>query len=31
MDRVSVGNARMYYMEEDLGIEPDDYLLAVSV
>lgn len=31
MDRVSIGNARLYDMEEDLGMAPNDYLLAVSV
>lgn len=31
MDRVSIGNARLYYMEEDLNMSGDDYLLAVSV
>lgn len=31
MDRVSIGNARLYFMEDDLGMENDDYLLAVSV
>lgn len=31
MDRVSIGNARLYDMEEDLGMAANDYLLAVSV
>lgn len=33
MDRVSIGNARLYDMEADLGMDPNgtDYLLAVSV
>lgn len=33
MDRVSIGNARLYSMEEELGMVPEnnDYLLAVSV
>lgn len=31
MDRVSIGNARLYFMEDDLGMENNDYLLAVSV
>jgi hypothetical protein len=33
MDRVSIGNARLYNMEVELGmpVGGDDYLLAVSV
>lgn len=31
MDRVSIGNARLYNMEVELGMEDNDYLLAVSV
>jgi len=31
MDRVSIGNARLYGMEDELGMINDDYLLAVSV
>jgi hypothetical protein len=31
MDRVSIGNARLYGMEDELGMVNDDYLLAVSV
>jgi hypothetical protein len=31
MDRVSIGNARLYEMELELGMENNDYLLAVSV
>jgi hypothetical protein len=31
MDRVSIGNARLYEMEFELGMENNDYLLAVSV
>lgn len=31
MDRVSIGNARLYGMEDELGMENNDYLLAVSV
>ena len=31
MDRVSIGNARLYGMESELGMENNDYLLAVSV
>jgi hypothetical protein len=31
MDRVSIGNARLYEMESELGMENNDYLLAVSV
>lgn len=31
MDRVSIGNARLYDMEVDLNMSGDDYLLAVSV
>lgn len=31
MDRVSIGNARLYNMEIELGMEDNDYLLAVSV
>jgi hypothetical protein len=31
MDRVSIGNARLYDMEEELNMNGTDYLLAVSV
>lgn len=31
MDRVSIGNARLYNMEVELNMGGDDYLLAVSV
>lgn len=31
LDRVNIGNARLYDMEEDLGLEGDQYQLAVSV
>jgi hypothetical protein len=31
MDRVSIGNARLYRMQEDLNMNDNDYLLAVSV
>jgi len=31
MDRVSIGNARLYGMEDELGMRNNDYLLAVSV
>jgi len=31
MDRVSIGNARLYEMEDELGMQNNDYLLAVSV
>ena len=31
MDRVSIGNARLYGMEDELGMQNNDYLLAVSV
>jgi hypothetical protein len=31
MDRVSIGNARLYDMEDELNMSGDDYLLAVSV
>ena len=31
MDQVSIGNARLYWMEDELGMENNDYLLAVSV
>ncbi|GAB7328397.1 hypothetical protein MBLNU13_g00373t1 [Cladosporium sp. NU13] len=31
MDRVSIGNARLYGMEVELGMQNNDYLLAVSV
>ncbi|KFA81386.1 hypothetical protein S40288_08383, partial [Stachybotrys chartarum IBT 40288] len=31
LDRVNIGNARLYGLEEDLGLEGDQYQLAVSV
>ncbi|KAG8668390.1 hypothetical protein FPOAC1_007769 [Fusarium poae] len=31
LDRVNIGNARLYGMEEDLGLVGDQYQLAVSV
>jgi hypothetical protein len=31
MDRVSIGNARLYNMQEELNMNGNDYLLAVSV
>ncbi|KAM5343556.1 hypothetical protein ACJ41O_012093 [Fusarium nematophilum] len=31
LDRVNIGNARLYGLEEDLGMEGDQYQLAVSV
>ncbi|KAF5020943.1 hypothetical protein F66182_7024 [Fusarium sp. NRRL 66182] len=31
LDRVNIGNARLYGMEEDLGLTGDQYQLAVSV
>ncbi|KAL6854856.1 hypothetical protein ACO1O0_005987 [Amphichorda felina] len=31
LDRVNIGNARLYGMEEDLGLEGDQYQIAVSV
>lgn len=31
LDRVNIGNARLYGLEEDLGLEGDQYQIAVSV
>ncbi|KAF4975740.1 hypothetical protein FZEAL_7517 [Fusarium zealandicum] len=31
MDRVNIGNARLFRMEEDLGLTGDDFQLSVSV
>ncbi|KAH6855900.1 major facilitator superfamily domain-containing protein, partial [Chaetomium sp. MPI-CAGE-AT-0009] len=31
LDRVNIGNARLYGLEEDLGMEGDQYQIAVSV
>ncbi|KAH7039908.1 major facilitator superfamily domain-containing protein [Microdochium trichocladiopsis] len=31
LDRVNIGNARIYHMESDLGLEGNQYQLAVSV
>ncbi|KAL4808420.1 major facilitator superfamily domain-containing protein [Aspergillus unguis] len=31
LDRVNIGNARLYGMEEDLGLEGDQYQIAVSI
>ena len=31
LDRVNIGNARLYDMEEDLGLKGDQYQIAVSV
>lgn len=31
MDRTAIGNARLYNMEEDLGLGEGEYQLAVSV
>ncbi|KAL4867472.1 hypothetical protein BDV12DRAFT_171260 [Aspergillus spectabilis] len=31
LDRVNIGNARLYKMEEDLGLEGDQYQIAVSI
>ena len=31
LDRVNIGNARLYSMEEDLGLKGDQYQIAVSV
>lgn len=31
LDRVNIGNARLYGMEEDLGMKGDQYQIAVSV
>lgn len=31
MDRTAIGNARLYNMEEDLGLREGEYQLAVSV
>jgi len=31
LDRVNIGNARLYGMEEDLGLSGDQYQIAVSV
>ncbi|KAJ0377093.1 hypothetical protein COL922a_014122, partial [Colletotrichum nupharicola] len=31
LDRVNIGNARLYGMEEDLGLKGDQYQIAVSI
>lgn len=31
LDRVNIGNARLYGLEEDLGLEGDQYQIAVSL
>ncbi|KAI9374857.1 major facilitator superfamily domain-containing protein [Aspergillus egyptiacus] len=31
LDRVNIGNARLYHLEEDLGLEGDQYQIAVSI
>jgi hypothetical protein len=31
MDRVAIGNARLYGLEEDLNLSGDQYQIAVSV
>ncbi|KAL1586823.1 hypothetical protein WHR41_04622 [Cladosporium halotolerans] len=31
LDRVNIGNARLYYMEEDLGLVGNQYQIAVSL
>lgn len=31
MDRVNIGNARLYGMEDDLGLSGNEYQLAVSI
>ena len=31
LDRVNIGNARLYGMEEDLGLKGNDYQTAVSL
>lgn len=31
IDRVNIGNARLYGMEEDLGLTGDQYQIAVSI
>jgi len=31
LDRVNIGNARLYGMEKDLGLKRNDYQTAVSV
>lgn len=31
LDRVNIGNARLYDMEEDLGLAPGQYQIAVSL
>lgn len=31
MDRVNIGNARLYGLEEDLGLTGDQYQIAVSI
>ncbi|CBF81477.1 allantoate permease family MFS transporter [Aspergillus nidulans FGSC A4] len=31
LDRVNIGNARLYGLEEDLGLEGDQYQIAVSI
>jgi MFS family permease len=31
LDRVNIGNARLFHLEEDLGLHGNDYQLAVSI
>ena len=31
LDRVNIGNARLYGLEEDLGLQGDQYQIAVSL
>ncbi|EEB89733.1 hypothetical protein MPER_12137, partial [Moniliophthora perniciosa FA553] len=31
LDRTSIGNAKLYHLEEDLGITDDQYLISLTV
>ncbi|KAI8627139.1 major facilitator superfamily domain-containing protein [Xylariaceae sp. FL1651] len=31
LDRVNIGNARLYHLEEDLGLSPNQFQVAVSI
>ena len=31
LDRVNIGNARLYNMEKDLGLKGDQYQISVSI
>ncbi|KAI1812821.1 DNA-repair protein rad2 [Poronia punctata] len=31
LDRVNIGNARLYHLEEDLGLTPEQFQIAVSI